>query len=165
MGHKGLFELTRAGRKVLQKTSLALFLSSVLPLLLIVHLIESYVLPNLDPGDTLQFTAIHLLAFCTLLSIAAGGYMIWDLGCAVAALARLVEDDSSAPHGASLRGDELGSISQWFATNVDVMNRQAQQLAELRVRLIVADEELARAKTTFETVSIREETSELAVPA
>src|SRR2546426_9436121 len=93
-------DVALAGRLLKHKVLLALTLSSLIPLLVLAYVILRYVEPGLDRGDVARFYALHGLILATVLAMAGGAYIIWDLG---RALSRLAEPMSKGAPPAQAR--------------------------------------------------------------
>lgn len=68
-------DVASAAKRLRRRTLVGLALSSVLPLLTLAYVVNKYVLPVLDPTDTLSFFALQGLMLSATLAMIAGGYV------------------------------------------------------------------------------------------
>lgn len=138
-------DIAAVGRQVRDKIVAALALSAVLPVTVMTYVVQNYVRPALDPGETVRFWGVHLLVFFTLLAMVSGGYVIWAVGRAVARIASLM-GPSGAVSGTE-RQDELGRLVASVGAMLARMETQAMEIEALATRLTTVRRELEFAKT------------------
>lgn len=153
-------DLAFAGRRLKQKTLLALTLSSVLPLLVLAYLLRGYIAPTLDPTDTVRFFGLIFLLFFTLLAMIAGGYVIWDVSRTVAGMAELMADQQHFT-GFENRGDDVGALIKSFAKVLGTIDQQAGEINSFASRLDAAYRELERTNAKLKEFSFRDEVTGL----
>src|SRR5207247_7346111 len=83
-------DVALAGRLFKHKVLLALTLSSLIPLLVLAYVVLRYVEPGLDRAEVARFYGLHGLILATMLAMAVGAYIIWDMGRALSRLAELM---------------------------------------------------------------------------
>ena len=127
-------EIAFSGKRVRQKMSLALALSSLIPLLILCYVFYTYFMPLLDPvahsRDLLAVSAI--LVFMALL-MAGGGFIIYDIGSALTRAASMVTE---AKPGDALKGelavvertDEIGTLMASFTKMMSTIEQQSQEI-------------------------------------
>ena len=82
-------DVALAGRLFKHKVLLALTLSSLIPLLVLAYVVLRYVEPGLDRAEVARFYGLHGLILATMLAMAVGAYIIWDMGRALSRLAEI----------------------------------------------------------------------------
>jgi diguanylate cyclase (GGDEF)-like protein len=139
---------------------LALALSSGLPILVLVFVIQTSLEPAVDPRDTTRLVGLHSLAFFTLLATVAGASVIWDLGRAVSRLGERLENHR-ASSGLETRGDEVAMLVSSFSRMLDTIERQAQEINNFAVRLDGAYKELEFTNTRLKETSFKDDVTGL----
>jgi diguanylate cyclase (GGDEF)-like protein len=126
-----------------RRTTLAIALSSAIPLLVIVYLAQGALAAG--PADLSRAVVLPVLLVGTVLCMVAGGYLVWDLGRAEA-----------GPAGEHVRqGDQvvegmLGTIEQ-----------QGAEIQDLTGRLDAAYHDLETANAKLKRYSFKDEVTEL----
>jgi diguanylate cyclase (GGDEF)-like protein len=100
-----------------------------------------------------------LLLFTTL-AIVAGGYMIWDLGRALARLARMLGEEGRIGEFVQRR-DEAGTLMQTIARMLETIEQQAAELNSFASRLDAAYKELENTNTRLKETSFKDEVTGL----
>ena len=130
-------EVAFAGQKVRRKVIFALTLCSVIPLLLITYAFHAPVRELLGPlagiVDTVSIPAIMLF---TLLLMAGGAFVVWDIATALSRTAQLSNQTRSdlAPAEAG-RKDEIGTLISSFARMLATIEQQSKEINEFPRRL------------------------------
>ena len=149
-----------AGQRLREKVVFALVLSGILPLLVLVYVVQHFALPGLAPNDTLRLVSLELLLFFTVLSMLAGGYMIWDLGRAVGRMGQLMaRHDTVTTLGR--RTDEVGTIMQSFGKMLETIEHQATEINSFASRLDSAYKELESTNLRLKEFSFKDEVTGL----
>jgi diguanylate cyclase (GGDEF)-like protein len=154
-------DLTSSGRRVKQRILLALALSVVIPLLVQAYIFYTHLDPGLDPSrHRLPGPALQALAFFTVVLIAIGSYMIWDLASAVARAADVL---AGARKLRRLEGrrDEIGALMRSFSRMVGTVEAQAQEINAFAARLDAAYTELERNNSRLKEFSFKDEVTGL----
>lgn len=155
-------DLAYVGRRLRKKILLALTLSSVLPLLVVAYLTRSYILPALDPADTLQEYALYMLLAFTMVAMVAGGWVIWDMGRTVAYLADMLSDERDRQiQQISTRRDEVGTLMHTVAKMLETIEQQASEINSFAGRLDAAYKELESTNTRLKETSFKDEVTGL----
>ncbi|OGL11020.1 MAG: hypothetical protein A3F92_00275 [Candidatus Rokubacteria bacterium RIFCSPLOWO2_12_FULL_71_22] len=139
---------------------LALALSSVLPLLVLAYVVQGYVLPELNPRETVKFYGLSALILFTMLAMLAGVYMIWDLGRAVSRLAELMTKQARLTD-LGARSDEVGSLMKSFSTMFATIETQATDINTFATRLDAAYKELEATNLRLRETSFKDEVTGL----
>jgi diguanylate cyclase (GGDEF)-like protein len=153
-------DIASTGRLLKRKVLLALALSSFAPLLVLAWVVYRYVKPELLPADVTMFYGIHALLLCTVLSMAGGAYIIWDLGRAFAKIAELL---SREPKLAELGGrtDEVGTLMRSFSNMLGTVEQQAIDINTFAMRLDAAYRELEATNAKLKETSFKDEVTGL----
>jgi diguanylate cyclase (GGDEF)-like protein len=160
MQDKAVPDVAFAGQRLKQKVVLALALSAVLPILVLAYVVNSHVLPHLDPADTVRFAAVHVLVFFTALAMVAGGYIIWDVGRTVARIASLLADERRILT-IETRRDEIGTVMQSFTKMLETIEQQASEINSFASRLDAAYKELENTNSKLKETSFKDEVTGL----
>ncbi|MBI3637222.1 MAG: diguanylate cyclase [Candidatus Rokubacteria bacterium] len=153
-------DVATAGQRLREKVVLALVLSGLLPLLVLVYVVQHFVLPGLPANDSLRLLSLELLLFFTVMSMLAGGYIIWDLGRAVARMSLLMSrHDNVTTLGR--RTDEVGTIMQSFAKMLETVEQQATEINSFASRLDSAYKELESTNLRLKEFSFKDEVTGL----
>lgn len=135
---------------------LALTLSAILPILVLAYVMHRYILPFLDPSDTLRLLSLFSLVVFTLLAMASGAWVIWSLGTNVARMAEMLTDQRrTVPLGN--RQDEVQTLMASFAKMLSTMEQQATEINTFASRLDSAYKELEAANARLKEVSFKDE--------
>ncbi|HXG05585.1 MAG TPA: diguanylate cyclase [Candidatus Binatia bacterium] len=153
-------DVAQAGQRLRRKVMLALVLSSVLPLLVLVYVAQGYVLPQLDPSESVRSLALHALIAFTLLAILAGGWVIWDIGRTMAHIAQMLGDEARWDRLAS-RKDEIGTLMQSFAQMLEKIEEQTSEINSYASRLDAAYKELEITNARLKETSFKDEVTGL----
>jgi diguanylate cyclase (GGDEF)-like protein len=147
------------GQRLKRRIVLALALSSILPVLVLAYVVTSYVLPNLNPAHTVRFFGLQLLLIFTLVAMAAGGYVIYDLGRIVARIAELMSRERQLP--APTRGDEVGTLMESFSKMLATIEQQALEINTFAMRLDAAYKELENTNARLKETSFKDDVTGL----
>jgi len=153
-------DIASTGRLLKRKVLLALALSSLVPLLVLAWVVYRYVRPELHPADVATFYGLHALLLLTVLSMAGGAYIIWDLGRAFAKIAELL---SREPKLAELggRSDEVGTLMRSFSNMLGTVEQQAIDINTFAMRLDAAYRELEATNAKLKETSFKDEVTGL----
>ena len=160
MAAEATADVALAGQRLKQRVLLALVLSSVLPLLVLAYLLHAYRPPDLEIQSGARVLGLHFLALFTLLAMAVGGWVIWDLGRAVARMAGLIGAHRLVA-GLDRRRDELGTLAQSLTRMLDTIERQAREINELTRRLDTAYKDLEVTNSRLTETSFKDEVTGL----
>jgi diguanylate cyclase (GGDEF)-like protein len=153
-------DIASTGRLLKRKVLLALTLSSLIPLLVLAFVVYRYVRPELHPADITMFYGLHALLLFTVLAMAGGAYIIWDLGRAFAKIAELL---SREPKLAELggRSDEVGTLMRSFSNMLGTVEQQAIDINTFAMRLDAAYRELEATNAKLKETSFKDEVTGL----
>jgi diguanylate cyclase (GGDEF)-like protein len=153
-------DIASTGRLLKRKVLLALTLSSLVPILVLAWVVHRYVRPELHPADVATFYGLHALLLLTVLSMAGGAYIIWDLGRAFAKIAELL---SREPKLAELggRSDEVGTLMRSFSNMLGTVEQQAIDINTFAMRLDAAYRELEATNAKLKETSFKDEVTGL----
>jgi diguanylate cyclase (GGDEF)-like protein len=143
-----------------QRVLLALALSSVLPLLVLAYVLHRYVLPVIDPTDSITFFGLQALAFFTLVGMAAGAWIIWNIARTVARMGDLL---ASGEDGGGIEGrrDDVGALMSSFARMFETVEHQATEINSFVTRLDAAYKELESTNARLKETSFKDEVTGL----
>jgi len=153
-------DVAAAGRRLKSRIYLALLCSSVVPLVVLTFVAHVYVLPLLNPMDSVRFFSFVALLFFALVAMVAGGYVIWDLGRVVERLATLLAEQRGIGELAE-RGDEVGTIIGSFTRMLETVERQAAEINSFAMRLDAAYKELESTNVRLKETSFKDEVTGL----
>jgi diguanylate cyclase (GGDEF)-like protein len=155
-------EVAFVGQRVKQKISVALTLSSLIPLLILTYAIYTNVLPNLDPvtgyRDLLWFEALVIF---TGLLMAAGAFVVWDLASAVARTAEMVTEAQRVESFSAVRHDEVGTLMNSFSRMLATIEDQAGEINQFAQRLEGAYKELEFTNARLKEFSFKDDVTGL----
>ncbi len=160
MPRKPASNVAFAGQRLKHKVTLALALSSVLPLLVLVYVTTGYIAPHLAELDTPRLVALHVLILFTLLAMVAGGYIIWDVGRTVARIAEMLAAEERIGTLENRR-DEVGTLMQSFAKMLETIEQQAAEINSFATRLDAAYKELESTNARLKETSFKDEVTGL----
>lgn len=149
-------DATVAGRRLKSRIYLALLFSSVLPLIVLTYVVHAYVLPRLNPMDSVRFFSLQALLFFTVVAMAAGGYVIWNVGRAVERLARLLGEQRGIGQLVE-RGDEVGTLVTSFTKVLETVEHQAAEINSFATRLDAAYKELESTNARLKETSFKDD--------
>jgi len=127
-------EIAFSGKRVRQKMSLALALSSLIPLLILCYVFYTYFMPLLDPvAHSRDLLAVSAIVVFMALLMAGGGFIIYDIGSALTRAASMVTE---AKPGDALKGelavvertDEIGTLMASFTKMMSTIEQQSQEI-------------------------------------
>src|SRR5882672_1243793 len=153
-------DLAMAGRLLRHKVLLALTLSSLIPLLVLAYVVLRYVEPGLDRAEVARFYGLHGLILGTVLAMAGGAYIIWDLGRALSRLADLMAKEPRLSDIAS-RSDEVGTLMKSFSNMLGTVEQQAIDINTFAMRLDAAYRELEATNAKLKETSFKDEVTGL----
>ncbi|HEY7037837.1 MAG TPA: bifunctional diguanylate cyclase/phosphodiesterase [Methylomirabilota bacterium] len=130
-------EVAFAGLHVRRKVVFALALCSVIPLLLITYAFNAPVRELLGPlAGIADSVSIPALMGFTLLLMAGGAFVVWDIATALSRAAQLSnQPGSDLPPAESGRKDEIGTLMSSFARMLATIEQQSQEINEFPRRL------------------------------
>jgi diguanylate cyclase (GGDEF)-like protein len=154
------FETTVAGKRLRQKVILALALSSALPLLILIYLVHGYVVPRLAPSDATNYLGVQSLLIFTVLSMIAGGFMIWNIGRVATAIVELM---ATAPTAGGLErsADDPGALRTNVSKMFETIEHQATEINSFATRLDAAYRELESTNSRLKETSFKDEVTGL----
>ena len=153
-------DVASAGRRLKTRIYLALCLSSMVPLVILALVAHVYVLPSMNPMDSLRFFPLLGLLAVALFAMLTGGYMIWDLGRLLERLATLLAEERGIGELAA-RNDEVGTIMSSFSRMLETVERQAAEINSFALRLDSAYKELENTNIRLKETSFKDEVTGL----
>jgi diguanylate cyclase (GGDEF)-like protein len=130
-------EVAFAGQQVRRKVVFALTLCSVIPLLLITYAFHAPVRELLGPlAGIVDAVSIPAIMVFTLLLMAGGAFVVWDIATALSRAAHLSNQarPDLVPAEAG-RKDEIGALMSSFARMLATIEQQSQEINEFPRRL------------------------------
>jgi diguanylate cyclase (GGDEF)-like protein len=130
-------EVAFAGLQVRRKVVFALTLCSVIPLLLITYAFNAPVRELLGPlAGIVDSVSVPALMVFTLLLMAGGAFVVWDIATALSRAAQLSNQPGpDFPPAESSRKDEIGTLMSSFARMLATIEQQSQEINEFPRRL------------------------------
>ena len=153
-------DVASAGRRLKTRIYLALCLSSMVPLVILALVAHVYVLPSMNPMDSLRFFQLLGLLAVALFAMLTGGYMIWDLGRLLERLATLLAEERGIGELAA-RNDEVGTIMSSFSRMLETVERQAAEINSFALRLDSAYKELENTNIRLKETSFKDDVTGL----
>jgi diguanylate cyclase (GGDEF)-like protein len=146
-----------------RKISLALTLTALVPLLILAYSLYASVMSWLGHGpiygrDLLWSQA--LLVFTGLL-MAAGGFVIWDLGSTVRRTAEMVAATTRVESAVAEKTDQIGVLMGSFSRMLGTIEIQTGEINQFATRLDAAYRELESANARLKEVSFKDEVTRL----
>lgn len=130
-------EIAFAGQRVKQKAALALAIVSVIPLLILTYALQAPVRAWIGPiGDFGDLLTVPALVVFTILLMAGGGFVIWDMAAAIsraAQLATVAKASDLAFQGG--RQDEIGTLVQSLGKMLATIEQQSDEINQFPRRL------------------------------
>src|ERR1700694_654684 len=146
-----------------RKISLALTLTALVPLLILAYSVYASVMSWLghEPiyGRDLLWSQA-LLVFTGLL-MAAGGFVIWDLGATVRRTAETVAATTRIESAFAEKTDQIGVLMGSFSRMLSTIETQTGEINQFAARLDVAYRELESTNTRLKEVSFKDEVTSL----
>ena len=153
-------DVAQAGRRLKVRIYLALLCSSVLPVVALTVVAHFYILPLMNPLDSVRLFSLLALLFFALLAMVGGGYVIWDLGRLVERLAVLLAEQRGVGELAD-RSDEVGTVMSSFTRMLETVERQAAEINSFAMRLDAAYKELETTNVRLKETSFKDEVTGL----
>jgi len=160
MAGKSTSDIVFAGQRLRRKVLAALALASIVPLLVLAYVTQTFVVPQLQPGDSAHFLGLQMLLLFTVVAIVAGGYVIWDIGRTVARLGEVLADDGNMVT-LKARRDEVGTLMSTVAKMLETIEQQAAEINSFAGRLDAAYKELESTNTRLKETSFKDEVTGL----
>jgi diguanylate cyclase (GGDEF)-like protein len=146
-----------------RKISLALTLTALVPLLVLAYSLYASVMSWLghEPlyGRDLLWSQA-LLVFTGIL-MAAGGFVIWDLGLTVRRTAETVAATGRIESAVAEKTDQIGVLMGSFSRMLGTIETQTGEINQFAVRLDVAYRELESTNTRLKEVTFKDEVTRL----
>jgi diguanylate cyclase (GGDEF)-like protein len=153
-------DVARAGQRIQKRVLAALVLASVLPLLVLAFVVLVLLLPTLGPDETLKFAGLQVLLLFTLIGMAAGVWVIWDLARVVARLGTLLAGEGAAAV-VERRQDDVGGFMASFGRMATTLEQQAAEINTFATRLDAAYKELESTNARLKETSFKDEVTGL----
>ena len=130
-------EVAFAGQQVRRKVIFALTLCSVIPLLLITYAFNAPVRELLGPlAGIVDAVSIPAIMLFTLLLMAGGAFVVWDIATALSRAAQLSNQARpELPPTEVGRKDEIGTLVSSLARMLATIEQQSQEINEFPRRL------------------------------
>ena len=159
MPGEGQSQVAFAGRRLERRMLLGFALSSIVPLLVFGVVAHRYALSSLHEGGSVSIVVLGLVVL-TASAILAGGYIIRDLGRAVARLGRLLARQGDSG-GLERRRDAVGTLVASCSATLATIDQQASEINSLASRLDAACKELDATKARLKEFSFRDDVTGL----
>jgi diguanylate cyclase (GGDEF)-like protein len=149
-----------AGQRIRSRVIVALTLSSVLPILVLAYVVLVLILPDLGPQETLKFGGLQLLVLFTVIGMAIGAYILWDVGRTMARIGFMMSNERTIA-GLDKRRDEVGTLMQSFNRMLGTIEQQAAEINSFATRLDAAYKELESTNARLKETSFKDEVTGL----
>jgi diguanylate cyclase (GGDEF)-like protein len=155
-----VFDVATSGKRVRHRVVVALALCLALPLLVLMLVVAGYVVPALDPSNSVTFFGLPIVLVVTLLGMIVGGVMIWRMGRTMTTIATVMSRD---PNLTRIEGktDEVGSLLGNFSKLFETIEQQANEINRFATRLDAAYKELESTHTRLRETSFKDEVTGL----
>ena len=153
-------DVAHAGLRIKKRILVALTLASVVPVLVLAFVVLGLMLPTLGPGESLKFGGLQLLVLFTIISMVAGGYIIWGFGRTMARIASGMARDIALP-GAERKRDDPGTLMTSFNKLLATIEQQALEINTYATRLDAAYKELESTNARLKETSFKDEVTGL----
>ena len=146
-----------------RKISLALILTALVPLLILAYSLYASVMSWLgqEPLYGRDLLWSHLLLVFTGLLMAAGGFVIWDLGVTVRRTAETVALTGRIESAVAEKTDQIGMLMGSFSRMLGTIEDQTGEINQFALRLDAAYRELESTNTRLKEVSFKDEVTGL----
>ncbi len=129
-------EVAFAGQRVRRKVIFALTLCSLIPLLLLTYAFHAPMREFLGPlAGLADAVSVPALMVFTLLLMAGGAFVVWDIATALARAAQLSNEQHPELPADPGRKDEIGTLMSSFARMLATIEEQAEEINEFPRRL------------------------------
>ncbi len=146
-----------AGQRVKPKMLLALTLASFIPLLVLMYVLQSHIIPLLDPSShRLLIASLQGLLVFTALLMVTGSYLIWDVATAVTRSAEIMASTQQIGE-LEERGDEIGTVMASFSRMLTTIEQQAAEINSFAERLESAYRELEGTNARLKDLSFKDD--------
>jgi diguanylate cyclase (GGDEF)-like protein len=149
-----------AGQRIKKRVVVALTLASVIPILLLTYAILILVVPTLGPAEGVRLGSLQVMVLCALAAAIVGGYIIWDVGRAVARMGEMMANEHAVA-GLERRRDEVGTLMQSFNHVLGTNEQQKAEINSLAARLDAAYKELESTNARLKETSFKDEVTGL----
>jgi len=140
---------------------LALTLTSFIPLLVLMYVLQSHIIQLLDPSShRLLIASLQGLLVFTALLMVTGGYLIWDVATAVTRSAEIMASTQQIGE-LEERGDEIGTVMASFSRMLTTIEQQAGEINSFAERLESAYRELESTNARLKELSFKDEVTGL----
>jgi diguanylate cyclase (GGDEF)-like protein len=160
MPDKASSDVAFAGQRLRQKVMLALALSGVLPLLVLAYVTTTFIVPEMNSMEPVRLAGLYVLIFFTVMAMASGGYIIWDLGRTVGRMADMLAREERLGQIENRR-DEVGTLMQSFGKMLETIEQQAAEINSFATRLDAAYKELESTNVRLKETSFKDEVTGL----
>ena len=146
-----------------RKISLALTLTALVPLLILAYSVYASVMSWLghEPIYGRDLLWSQALLLFTGLLMAAGGFVIWDLGVTVRRTAETVAATTRVESAVAEKTDQIGVLMGSFSRMLSTIEIQTGEINQFAARLDVAYRELESTNTRLKEVSFKDEVTSL----
>src|SRR6266851_6638558 len=146
-----------------RKISLALTLTALVPLLVLAYSVFASVMSWLghEPLYGRDLLWSHALLVFTGLLMAAGGFVIWDLGLTVRRTAETVAASGRIESAVAEKTDQIGVLMGSFSKMLGTIEAQTGEISQFALRLDAAYRELESTNTRLKEVSFKDEVTRL----
>src|SRR5215467_5037373 len=151
------------GSWIRRKISLALTLTALVPLLVLVYSLYASLMTWFGQETLYGRDLIwsHALLVFTGLLMAAGGFVIWDLGTTVRRTAETVAATSDVESAVAEKTDQIGVLMGSFSRMLGTIETQTGEINQFASRLDAAYRELESTNARLKEVSFKDEVTRL----
>jgi diguanylate cyclase (GGDEF)-like protein len=153
-------DLALAGQRIKVRALVTLTVCSVILIVLLVAVTFALAIPALGRGETLKVGMLALLGALAVTAMAAGGYLVWDIGRTMAHLAEAMASGQPVP-GVERRRDGAGAVMQAFNKMLGTIEQQAAELSSYASRLDASYKELESTNARLKETSFKDDVTGL----
>jgi diguanylate cyclase (GGDEF)-like protein len=153
-------DLAFAGQRIKLRVLVTLTVCSVILIVLLVAVTFALAIPALDRGETLKVGLLALLGGVAIIAMAAGGYLVWDIGHTMAHLAEAMASGQPVA-GVERRHDGAGALMQAFNKVLGTIEQQAAEVNSYASRLDASYKELESTNARLKETSFKDDVTGL----
>lgn len=143
------------GKTIRRKLVVSHLLSSVIPFLVVLYLLITYVTPHIPAGSVYTQAFIAIFGLIGVLVLVGYG-VAWNIGHAFSSLARNAEAGEGF-ESLVQRGDEIGLVMHSFNKTLEMLKKRTEEVNEFSAKLEAANEEMATMNRNLQRISYTDE--------
>jgi diguanylate cyclase (GGDEF)-like protein len=148
-------EMFLVGKSIKRKLVISHLLSSLVPFLVVLYLLITYVTPYIPASPV--YTQMLIAIFGLIGVLVFVGYGVaWDIGHALSSLAQNAEAQEGFESMAQ-RGDEIGQVMRSFSNTLEMLKKRTEEVNEFSEKLETANKVMAAMNRSLQQISYTDE--------